>query len=297
MPCHAMPLTLHIIAKSAEAQKLGVEYYQGYETYKFLKDVDIVVLAVGLVDIEETVQSLPIEALRGKLVVEMCVLNTHPKNMMLRAWGDTADIDILSSHPMFGPVRTGSADNPYASSSTLDGRPMVYEKVRVSNVPRCDKFLKVFEQARCQMVEMKAEQHDATIADAEFVTHLTGRLLVDKQLLPPTPVISKEYAALSDVADMTAGDSFDLFFGMFKFNDRAPEHLSKMRDNLATLERQLAAKEAYLAASVEMRNTDRQRLLAETKLLLQEVVAQNGGKLQEVVAQTGGKLQDQKPKK
>lgn len=233
----------------------------------------MVVVAVPLVEFEDAIQSLPVAALRGKLVVEMCVLNVHPKSVMLRAFGDFPEIDIVSSHPMFGGVR--SDENPYASSS-WDGRPLVYEKVRVSNVPRLEKFLKIFQEARCQLVEMSAEQHDASIADAEFVTHLTGRLLTDKQLLPPTPVISKEYAALCDVADMTSGDSFDLFFGMFKFNDRAKDHLSKMRENLSTLERQLAAKEAYLAASAEMRNTDRQRLLAETKLLLQEV-AKNGG--------------------
>jgi len=135
---------------------------------------------------------------------------------------------------------------------------MVYEKVRVKNVPRCEKFLKIFQEARRQMVEMNAEQHDASIADAEFVAHLTGRLLVDRKLLPPTPVLLKEYAALCDVADMTSGDSFDLFFGMLKFNDRSRDHLTIMRDDLATLERQLAAKEAYLAADIELKDNVRQ---------------------------------------
>jgi arogenate dehydrogenase (NADP+), plant len=251
-----------------------VEYYPNFESSKFFHDLDVVVLAVPLIEFEDSVQSLPSDALKGKLIVDTCVLNAHPKAVMLRSFGNYPDIDILTTHPMVGSVET-STENPYTSSS-WDGRPMVYEKVRVSDVQRCDKFLKIFQDARCQMVEMNAEQHDASIADAEFVTHLTGRLLSDRNLLPPTPVVSKEYAALCDVADMTAGDSFDLFFGMFKFNDRARGHLTKMQDNLATLERQLAAKEAYLAASAEMRNNDRQRLLAETKLLLREV-AQNGG--------------------
>jgi prephenate dehydrogenase len=263
-------------SQSLEAQQLGVDYYRNYEASKFLRGLDVIVMAVPLVQFEDSINSLPVDALRGKLVVETCVLNGHPKSVMLRAFGNYPDIDILSSHPMVGQIQALSADeDPYASSD-WDGRPMVYEKVRIGDFSRCEKFLKVFEEARCQMVEMSAEQHDASIADAEFVTHLTGRLLVDKQLLPPTPVISKEYAALCDVADMTAGDSFDLFYGMFKFNDRARDHLTKMRDNLSTLERQLAAKEAYLEASTEMKNNDRQRLLAETKMLLREV-AKNGG--------------------
>jgi hypothetical protein len=63
---------------------------------------------------------------------------------------------------------------------------------------------------------------------------------------------------------------------MFKYNSHARDHLNKMRENLVNIERQLVAKESYLAASTEMRNNDRQRLLAETKLLLREV-AMNGG--------------------
>jgi len=253
---------------------MGVEYFPSYETSRFFDGLDVVIFAVPLIALEDTINSLPVSKLKGKLVVEMGALNAHPKAVMLRAFGDIPDIDILASHPMFG---AGGAEgsNPYTASS-WDGRPMIYEKVRVLDVPRCENFLRIFEDARCQMVEMNSEQHDATVADAEFVTHLTGRMLVDRQLLPPSPVSSKEYAALCDVADMTADGSFDLFFSMFKYNSRAREHLAKMRENLADIERQLVAKESYLEASQEMRTNDRQRLLAETKLLLEEV-AQNGG--------------------
>lgn len=262
--------------KSAAAAKMGIEFFPSFESSKFLAGVDIVLITAELVDFENVVQSLPAALLKGKLVVETCVLTTHPKAVLLRAFGDVPDIDILCTHPMLGPVRSGDgSSDPYALSS-WDGRPMVYEKVRVSNMARCDAFLRIFEEARCQMVEMDAATHDATVADAEFVTHLAGRLLVEKELLPPTPVISKEYAALSDVADMTSSDSFDQFFGMFKYNENARSHLTKLRDNLARLEQQLAAKEAYLAASVELRNSDRQRLLAETKQLLREVAESSG---------------------
>jgi len=260
---------IDLIDKSAEAQKLGVDYYPHFQISNFLHDLDVVVLAVPMIAFEDVVSSLPSDLLRGKLVVEVCPLNAHPKAVLLRHFGP--ETDIISSNPMFGP---SSHDDPY-TSTTWDGSPMVYEKVRVSDVKRCDKFLHIFEEARCQMVEMTAEEHDASTADAEFVTHLTGRLL-DSNLLPASPVSSKEYAALCDVAEMTNGDSFDRFFGMFKFNANAKDHLNKMRDNLAKVERQLAAKEAYLAASLEMKNSDRQRLLTETKLLLQEI-AKNGG--------------------
>eukprot|EP00521_Asterionellopsis_glacialis_P012810 CAMPEP_0195307020 /NCGR_PEP_ID=MMETSP0707-20130614/37500_1 /TAXON_ID=33640 /ORGANISM="Asterionellopsis glacialis, Strain CCMP134" /LENGTH=709 /DNA_ID=CAMNT_0040371257 /DNA_START=175 /DNA_END=2304 /DNA_ORIENTATION=- len=257
------------VDKATEAREVGAEYFPHYEMSNFLKDLDVVILAVPMIEFEDVVLSLPANALKGKLVVDVCPLNVVPKSIMLKHLGP--DVDVLISHPMFGPT---VHDDPYASNE-WDGRPLVFEKVRISNMRRCTQYLDIFQRARCQMVEMSSEQHDLSTADAEFVTHLTGRLL-DRELLPPTPVISKEYAALCDVADLTSSDSFDLFFGMFKFNERAKLMLNKMRDNLAQIERQLAAKEAYLAASAEMKNSGRQSLIAECKVLLQEVLKDGG---------------------
>jgi prephenate dehydratase/prephenate dehydrogenase len=270
--CYAMVL----LVQSLEAQKLGVEYHPTFDTSRFFADLDVIILAVPLISLEETIQSLPVHELKGKLIVEMGVLNQLPKQVMLQAFAEYPDIDILATHAMFRMSGVNDdndgGDSNSQLSATWDNRPVIYEKVRISNYARLESFLKIFEDARCRMVEMNSEQHDGTVADAEFVTHLVGRLLSEKQLLPPTPVRSKEYSALRDVADMTSNDSFDLFFGMFKYNPRARDHLNKMRDNLASMERQLVAKESYLAASSEIRSNDRQRLLAETKLLLQEVV-------------------------
>jgi arogenate dehydrogenase (NADP+) len=257
--------------QSREARKLGVDFYPHFDSTNFYKDLDVIILSVPMIDFEQTIDSIPAGQLTKKLLVDVCPLNVHPKQVMLKAFADFPDIDILCTNPMFGPVsKNGEIATSGSGTNLWDGRPMVYERVRISDMPRCDRYLKIFEEARCQVVEMAAEQHDSSTADAEFVTHMIGRLL-DQKLLPPTPVMSKEYAALCEVADMTSGDSFDLFFGMYKYSERASEHLTTMRDNLAAVERQLAAREAYLAAKAEMRNSERQTLLAETRLLLQEI--------------------------
>ncbi|KAL7506345.1 hypothetical protein ACHAXN_003627 [Cyclotella atomus] len=255
--------------KSKNAEENGVDYYPMYEMSNFLSGLDVVVVTVPMIELEETVESLPSEKLRNKLIVEACPLAVYPRTVLTRVLPPEAD--ILCTNPMFGPAITENKPNDLP----LDGLPFVYEKVRIADTSRADCFLSIFERARCQMVEMSAEDHDAYVADAEFVTHLTGRLL-DKNLLSVTPISSREYAALCDVAEMTASDTFDLFYGMFKYNDRAKELLNRMRDNLASVERKLAAKEAYLAASSEMKNTDRQKLLAECRMLLREVAKSNG---------------------
>jgi prephenate dehydrogenase len=247
--------------KAKEADNLGVEYYPMFEAESFLKQSDVIVLAVPMIDFESTVLALPKEILKNKLVVEVCPLGSMPKSILLEHL--PKETDIISSNPMFGPATS--------KNNSWDGQPLTYEKVRITDDRRADAYLKVFEKARCRMVQMTSEQQDIHTADAEFVTHLVGRLLGSGKILPPTPVSSKEYTALCDVTEMTSGDNFDEFYGMYKYNPRAQEHISALRENLAKVERQLVAKEAFLAAKSEMKDLDRQRLIAECRQLLHEV--------------------------
>ena len=244
---------------------MGVEYFQMYEMTAFLRNLDIVVIAVPLIEFERTVSQLPRGALRKKLVVEVCPLGAHPKSVLLEHL--ESDVDIISSNPMFGP----NDINQRLISSAWDGQPMIYEKVRITDEKRASSYLSIFERAQCQLVEMTAEQHDDCTADAEFVTHLTGQLLKHGKILPPTPIASREYAALCDVADITSTDTFDLFYGLYKFNSRAKDYLDLMRQNLAKVERQLASREAYFMAKSEIRNNDRERLISECKQLLKDI--------------------------
>ena len=155
---------------------------------------------------------------------------------------------------------------------------MIYERSRVANIQRCDKYLKIFENARCEIIEggggiADSDTHDITIGDAEFMTHMIGRLLDDRELLTPTPIMSKEYKELNKISQMASNGSFDRFYGMYKYskNDSAKKRIKKLRDNLASLECELAARGAYLSAKQEMMKGDRQKLLAETRMLLQEL--------------------------
>jgi hypothetical protein len=102
---------------------------------------------------------------------------------------------------------------------------------------------------------------------------MIGRLLDDRELLTPTPIMSKEYKELNKISKMASNGSFDRFYGMYKYskNNSAQKRIKKLRDNLAALECELAARGAYLSAKQEMMNGDRQKLLAETRMLLQEL--------------------------
>ena len=77
------------------------------------------------------------------------------------------------------------------------------------------------------------------------------------------------------LVENTCRDSFDLFYGLFKYNKHSAEQIQRLREGFANVERQLAAKEAYLAAKTEIMQDEKKKLFAECRTLIREAVAQS----------------------
>jgi arogenate dehydrogenase (NADP+) len=180
-----------------------------------------------------------------------------PKNLLLTKL--PASCDILCLHPMFGPesgknawtglplvydrVRVsapaqclplhGAAAAPaeLASCASQVGDDPARER-------RCSNFLRSFEvrlfwecvqntlhspphvaQAEgCRMVEMTCEEHDKLAASSQFITHTVGRML-GRMELPDTPINTRGYESLLSLVRNTTNDSFDLYYGLFMYNE------------------------------------------------------------------------------
>ena len=192
--------------------------------------------------------------------MDVLSVKSHAKETMLEHL--PADCDVLCTHPMFGPE---------SGRYGWNGLPFLYDKIRINDVARCEKFLGIWEKERCKMIEMSCEQHDEYAASSQFITHLTGRILWQQDLVP-TPIDTKGFQTVLNLVDNTCKDSFDLFFGLYFYNPHSQVLLKDMRDALARVERQLAAKEAYLTAKQESASEHRTLLLDEVRTLMQQVL-------------------------
>ncbi|KAL9676959.1 hypothetical protein QQ045_005182 [Rhodiola kirilowii] len=95
------------------------------------------------------------------------------------------------------------------------GLTFVYEKVRIGNeesrVSRCEKFLDIFER-------------EGILRNLE---------------LEPTEIDTKGYESLLDLVENTAGDSFDLYYGLFMYNPNAVLQLKRLDLGFEALRKQL----------------------------------------------------------
>ena len=91
------------------------------------------------------------------------------------------------------------------------------------------------------MVSLSCKAHDEYTANSQFITHLMGRIL-GGQGLQATPIDTKGFQSVLRLIETTSADSFDLFFGLYKFN----------RNSRETIERLKGAMEEILARLSEM---------------------------------------------
>ena len=75
----------------------------------------------------------------------------------------------------------------------------------------------MFRDEGCNMVEMTCEEHDRKAASTQFITHTVGRMLGAMDLTA-TDIDTKGFKSLLTLVENTTNDSFDLYYGLFLYN-------------------------------------------------------------------------------
>lgn len=223
----------------------------------------MILLCTSILSTEKVLMSLPIPRLkRSTLFVDVLSVKEFPRNLFLQNLPQ--GFDILCTHPMFGPE---SGKNGWKSLT------FVYDKVRIgseeSRVLRCNRFLDIFAQERCEMVEMTCAEHDRYAAGSQFITHTMGRVL-EKLSLKSTPINTKGYETLLNLVENTAGDSFDLYYGLFMYNVNAMEQLERLDQAFESLKKQLFGRLHGVLRKQLFENAESQGLPEKPVLMLSE---------------------------
>eukprot|EP00980_Cylindrotheca_fusiformis_P007096 scaffold1489_cov194-Cylindrotheca_fusiformis.AAC.6 len=252
------------------ADDMGATYVPLSDPDTFLKqDLDVIIFAVSILSFENTIKAFApsLEAYinrnnRGPLLVDVLSVKEHPRQALLQHL--PLECDILCTHPMFGP---DSGKNGWR------GLTFVYEKTRVDKVvfdpdsspledetlgdtseslqsvdeqntahiesmDRIERFLSIWEEEGCRMVPMSCKAHDAYAANSQFITHLMGRIL-GAQGLSMTPIDTKGFESVLNLVKSTTADSFDLFYGLYKYNQNSMKTIQQLKGALEDVEENL----------------------------------------------------------
>ncbi|KAM5548044.1 hypothetical protein ABKV19_002147 [Rosa sericea] len=241
------------------AQQLGVSYFSDADDF-CEEHPEVILLCTSILSTEKVLMSLPLQRLkRNTLFVDVLSVKEFPKSLFLQNL--PLDFDILCTHPMFGPE---------SGKNGWNGLAFVYDRIRIGNdesrVSRCDQFLDIFAQEGCRMVDMSCEEHDKHAAGSQFITHTMGRVL-EKLGLESTPVNTKGYKTLLNLVENTAGDSFDLYYGLFMYNVNAMEQLKRLDLAFEALKKQLFGRLHGVLRKQLFENADDSQVMEEQHLL------------------------------
>jgi arogenate dehydrogenase (NADP+), plant len=245
------------------ANGMGVSYIPLDDLDLFLaQELDVIVVATSILSFESTIASLvpPIRRYldnklqngikpRGPLIVDVLSVKEHARQIMLDLL--PMECDVLCTHPMFGPD---------SGKHSWQGLNFVYEKTRIDGVildppgksssqqvtddesditessdalvegmDRIERFLSIWEEEGCRMLAMSCKEHDSYAANSQFITHLMGRIL-GEQGLANTPIDTKGFESVLQLISTTTADSFDLFYGLYKFNQNSMNTIVKLRE-------------------------------------------------------------------
>eukprot|EP00803_Ostreobium_quekettii_P005605 evm.model.scf_210.8 EVM.evm.TU.scf_210.8 scf_210:93369-97282(-) len=214
-----------------EAAKLGIQFFTDADDFCECHP-DVVVVSTSIISLESVLLSLPFQRLkRSTLVVDVLSVKVFPKQLFLRTL--PPELDLLCTHPMFGPD---------SGQGTWEGLNFMFERVRIGDSPerqqRVQEFLKIFEVEGCNMIEMTCEEHDKKAASTQFITHTVGRVLGAMDL-ESTNLDTKGYQSLVNLVNNTTNDSFDLYYGLFMYNQNATEELDRLERAFQDVKTQL----------------------------------------------------------
>ncbi|KAJ6394747.1 hypothetical protein OIU77_023863 [Salix suchowensis] len=186
------------------AKSLGVTFYNNPDDL-FESHPEVVILCTSILSTEKVLQTLPFQRLkRSTLFVDVLSVKEFAKTILLK----------------YLPVEIGN------------------EEDRIS---RAERFLDVFAKEGCRMVEMTCAEHDRHAAGSQFVTHTMGRVL-ERFGLESSPINTKGYDTLLDLVEVTAGDSFELYYGLFMYNKNAMEQLERLDMAFEAIKKELFGK-------------------------------------------------------
>ena len=180
------------------------------------------------------------ESFKNKLVVDVLSVKDYP-NEILRSRNINSNNLVLLTHPMFGP---DSAKNSWV------GKKFVYwynynEIINLDNEKiknNLNYFIKFWEYQGCEMVNLDSKSHDYLSANSQFLSHFIGRLL-DLLNCQSSIIDTDLYSSLLKVREYAVNDSWDLFSGLYKYNNESIETIRRLKFNLHNLIDELEKKE------------------------------------------------------
>jgi len=218
-----MQVVVTDIADQAEvARRLGVKFVSLDEAMKN----KIIILAVPMENLEETLEKLKHKLSAGSLVIDVCSLKVFSTKLMKKIL--PSHVEIIGTHPLFGPNSTPNG---------IGGMKIALCQVR-SKEETFERVKRFSVGLGLQVFVTSPEDHDRQMASSQALTHFVGQV-AKRMNLERVNLSTKTFDDLMDIMDVIKNDTPKLFNNMQQINPFAEEVRNDFIENSLELNDEL----------------------------------------------------------
>ncbi len=215
-----------IVSDTQDRSDIAVENGHEYMSTKELcRQADAIFICVPINRFEQTVKEIKPLIQPDTIIFDTCSVKVHPAAVMQNILGMVEGIDLVATHPMFGPDSV--------AANGLAGLPIVIWPL-LSQSQKYLSWRKFFESKDIRIVEMTPDEHDKLAADTQGLTHYMGRILGEMHLLP-TRIDTTGYEIMRSLTQQTNNDSWELFRDLQTFNPYTKDMRLRLEGALDTV--------------------------------------------------------------
>ena len=183
---------------------------------------DIIIPTVPISFYKETANKIAPYINKDALIVDVASVKLYTTNALIQNLPTT--VDILSTHPMFGP------------DSTNDGKDFsdlkfIYWKERIHNERRTQIFLEFWKQKGCELVELSPEEHDKQAAYTHAFAFMIGKMGIEMGVRK-NYITTKGLEGILYNQEAVENDTSELFDDMMRYNPFAKDMLQDAKNAL-----------------------------------------------------------------
>lgn len=189
------------IDKSKIAKRIGV-------VFKNLEEVcqqELIILCVPISEMAKLLQKVRNKLKPDTIIMDTCSVKEYPVKLMEKYL--PSEIEILGSHPMFGPD---------SAKYGLKGLQIVFWPLRIKR-KNYQKIKNIFKNLGLTIVQMSPKEHDRQIALSLCLVHFVGRTL-EKMKIPQPTIKTLGFLKLMEVCENVKNDTWQLFRDMQTYN-------------------------------------------------------------------------------
>lgn len=176
--------------------------------------LDVIVLAVPISSIADTINEISPYVTEDQLMMDICSVKVYPANLMKK---HLAKCQLIATHPMFGPE---------SASNGLKGLQVAICPM-TANDDNVQMVVGFWQKLGVQTIVTTPEDHDKNAAYSQAFSYSIARILLGVDL-SDVNLRTRSFDLLSEVAQLSANDSEQLFHDMLYYNPYYKEMKAKL---------------------------------------------------------------------